>query len=198
VLEIALRNSHDGTSAWEIMGGLWRVTCLNALVSGGQLLTHHQVPPKGDQLHNVVEGTFKVLNESRRLEAAPQEWQGVQLNVGEAQAFAHAARALRFDDGMGEMEGERKLSAVGQAIEPVQLLAPRRQEDRGADLWKVFNRVQENVIKGGIETVVTRVDQAGEQQARRATTRAVNNIDDDVRLNRALWVLAEQMAKLKA
>jgi hypothetical protein len=29
------------------------------------------------------------------------------------------------------------------------------------------------------------------------TTRAVTGIDSDIRLNRALWLLAEQMKKLK-
>ncbi len=33
---------------------------------------------------------------------------------------------------------------------------------------------------------------------KRVTTRAVNGIDQDIKLNRALWVLAEEMRKLKA
>jgi len=33
---------------------------------------------------------------------------------------------------------------------------------------------------------------------RRVTTREVRGIDQDVKLNRALWVLGERMAQLKA
>jgi len=45
-------------------------------------------------------------------------------------------------------------------------------------------------------------DQAGiardaNNRPRRVTTRAVNGIDQDVKLNKALWVLAERMAELK-
>ena len=38
----------------------------------------------------------------------------------------------------------------------------------------------------------------GRKTARRVTTREVKGIDQDVKLNRALWMLAERMAELKA
>lgn len=201
VLEIALRNSHDGTSAWEIMGAMWRVSCLNALVSGGELLIHEKVPHKGDQLLNVVEGSYRVLNESRRLEHVPEEWGQLRLNGDEARVFAQAAHQLRFDDGMDEDTGLARVTATGQALEPVRLLTPNRDTDRGNDLWRVFNRVQENALKGGqdvnVRTAFTDDDGNTQYRMRAAKTRAVNSIDDDVKLNRALWVLAEQMAALK-
>jgi len=46
------------------------------------------------------------------------------------------------------------------------------------------------MLKGGL--------QGRSQNGRRATTRAVTGIDQNVKLNRALWVLAEAMRKLKA
>jgi len=50
-------------------------------------------------------------------------------------------------------------------------------------------QVQENVIRGG---------QPGRSaQGRRLQTRPVGSIDRGVSLNRALWMLAEEMRKLK-
>jgi hypothetical protein len=50
--------------------------------------------------------------------------------------------------------------------------------------------VQENALRGG---------QAGRSAlGRRLHTRPVASIDRSVSLNRALWVLAEEMRKLKA
>ncbi|HAF2376717.1 TPA: DUF945 domain-containing protein, partial [Salmonella enterica] len=66
-----------------------------------------------------------------------------------------------------------------------QILTPRRYEDRKDDLWSVFNRIQENLSKGGLPGRTAK--------GKRTHTRAVNGIDGDVRLNRALWVMAEQM-----
>jgi hypothetical protein len=70
----------------------------------------------------------------------------------------------------------------------------RRYDDRASDLWTTFNAVQENVIRGGI----TAMGRNATGQRRRVTTREVNGIDQNRSLNRALWMLAERMAELKA
>jgi hypothetical protein len=64
-------------------------------------------------------------------------------------------------------------------------LTARRYDDQKNDLWTTYNRVQENVIKGGI------------RQVNRRKSRGVNGIDENLRLNKALWTLAEQMKQLK-
>ena len=71
------------------------------------------------------------------------------------------------------------------------MLTIRRREDTGNDLWSVFNRVQENTVRGGLRF-------RNEETGRRNRTREVKGIDQNIRLNRALWELAEKMASLKA
>ncbi|MFZ8887334.1 MAG: DUF932 domain-containing protein, partial [Steroidobacteraceae bacterium] len=57
-------------------------------------------------------------------------------------------------------------------------------------LWNTYNVIQENLLKGGQRGRAT--------TGRRMTTRPVTGIQQDVKLNRALWSLAEKMADLKA
>ena len=73
------------------------------------------------------------------------------------------------------------------------MLTVRRAGDAGADLWTTFNRVQENTIRGGLSAW----GRDAHNRRRRVTTREVNGIDQDVKLNRALWLLGERMAALK-
>jgi hypothetical protein len=54
----------------------------------------------------------------------------------------------------------------------------------------VFNRTQENLTKGGLH--------GRSANGRRQQTRPVQGIDSDVRLNRALWLLADGLRQLKA
>lgn len=68
------------------------------------------------------------------------------------------------------------------------------RDDLGNDLWHTLNRVQENVIAGGLHAIQR--DSEG-RRVHRVSTRRINGIDQDVRLNRALWALAEKMAELK-
>src|SRR3546814_6818217 len=67
---------------------------------------------------------------------------------------------------------------------------PRRHDDSRRDLWSVFNRTQENLIKGGLS--------ARAANGRRQTTLPVQGIDNGIRLNRALWLLADGLRQLKA
>jgi hypothetical protein len=78
-------------------------------------------------------------------------------------------------------------------IRPDQLLQERRYDDRGDDLWTVYNVAQENILKGGIRGRKRGAD----NRIRRITTRPVKSIDRDVKLNKALWTLTEKMAELK-
>lgn len=183
--EIVLINSHDGTSAYKLMAGVFRVVCGNGMIVAESLQASISVQHKGNILEQVIEGSQQLAKQSQQTLTKVQQWSRLELAPAEQQILAESAHILRFGDSEG---------AVDTPITPNQLLAPRRRDDMGNDLWKTMNRVQENVIRGGLRGVT--VDANGHR--RRLSTRAVTGIDQDVKLNRALWQLADKMAALKA
>jgi hypothetical protein len=187
VCEIILRNANDGTAAYELMAGLFRIRCLNSLVARIATIDSIKVRHSGDALEKVVDGTYRVLGQAEAVLAAPRDWSRIALNDDAKAALAASAHALRFGDADGR---------VATPIRPEQLLTPRRADDRADDLWTVMNVIQENVIRGGLSArAPATTDQHGRwRRGRLATTRAVNNIDQDVKLNKALWGLGERMA----
>lgn len=190
VCEILLKNANDGSSAYDLMAGLFRIRCMNSLVTQTGTVDSVKVRHSGDVMGKVIEGTYRVLGEAQKALEAPVEWSRVQLATEERMAFANAVHSLRF----GEADEGEQLAGPAAAIKPVQLIAPRRADDRAPDLWTTFNVAQENVIRGGLRGITRDAN----NRARRVTTRPVNGIDQDVKLNRALWVLTQEMAKLKA
>jgi hypothetical protein len=185
--EIILKNANDGTAAYELMSGLFRIRCLNSLVVQTRTIDTLKVRHSGDVAAKVIEGTWHVLDETRKALAAPRDWAQIPVTADQREAFAEAAHVLRFGDADGN---------VDTPIQPRQLLLPRRREDAGADVWTTYNVVQENCIRGGLSA--TRIDPSVRRGRRRVTSRAVNGIDQDVRLNKALFVLAERLAQLAA
>ena len=183
--EVVVVNSHDGTSAYKVMAGLMRLVCLNGMVVSDRELASVTVAHKGDVTSKVIEGSFEVLSESRRAVEAADTWAGITLRRDEQMAMAEAARVIRFGDSEGTAE---------TPIQAGQLLHVRRHQDEGADFWRTSNRIQENVIRGGL----TAVGRDANNRPRRTTTREVKGIDADVKINRALWLLTERMAELKA
>lgn len=58
VPEIILLNSHDGTSSYQMLPGLFRAVCQNGLVCG-ESFGEVRVPHKGDVVSQVIEGRMK-------------------------------------------------------------------------------------------------------------------------------------------
>jgi hypothetical protein len=182
--EVVLINSHDGTSAYHVTAGVFRLACLNGMIVADGPERSVKVPHKGDVVRQVIEGSYEVLGASRQAIEAADTWAGVTLNRDEQTILAEAARVIRFGDEAGN---------VATPIQADQFLTVRRASDAGADLWSTFNRVQEASIRGGLQAW----GRDSNNQRRRVTSREVTGIDQDVKLNRALWMLSERMAALK-
>ena len=176
--EIILLNSHDGTSSYQMLAGMFRFVCSNGLVCG-DTVADVRVPHKGDVAGQVIEGAYQVLHGFDRALESRESMQAITLDEGEAEVFARAALSLKYDD-------PDKPAPITES----QILMPRRFDDRRPDLWSVFNRTQENLTKGGLS--------GRSANGRRQQTRPVQGIDSDIRLNRALWLLADGLRQLKA
>lgn len=175
--EIILLNSHDGSSSYQIMSGVFRLICSNGLVCGNAT-NDIRIPHKGDVIGRVVEGAYEILDNFKAIDDSKDNMKSLILNPSEQRIFAGAALELKYDE-------------TEKPINEEQLLRPRRYDDNKSDLWTTFNRVQENIIKGGLLSRTA--------NSRRYThTRAVTGIDQSIKLNRALWTLAESMKQLKA
>ena len=181
VPQLALVNSHDGTSRYKLLAGLFRLVCSNGLTVSDGTFGEVSVPHTGDIVGRVIEGSYQVIEGAEKAGEVAAAWRSIKLNVDEQTQFARAASLLRWDG----IEAQAP-------VMPQTLLAPRRHEDRATDLWTTYNVVQENMVKGG-QRGNTR-DAGG----RRRSVRAVKGIDGNVALNRALWALTEGMAALKA
>ncbi len=176
--EIVLLNSHDGTSSYQMLAGMFRFVCSNGLVCG-DTVADVRVPHKGDVAGSVIEGAYEVLRGFDRVQESRDSMRAITLNDGESEVFARAALALKYDD-------PDKPAPITES----QILMPRRFDDRRPDLWSVFNRTQENLTQGGLR--------GRSANGRRQQTRPVQGIDQNIRLNRALWLLADGMRQLKA
>lgn len=186
--EIGLTNSHNRMSAYSMFAGFFRLACLNGMVVASGELAQIRIRHSGNVIDDVQQGATAISQSMPALVEDIKEMQSVNLSNDEQVGFAKAAVALRYDD-------EHPI-----AKDPVMLLQPKRYGDAKSDLWNTFNVVQENLTKGGVRYVHPSYrDEEGKYHiSTRQRTREINSIHEDTKLNKALWVLAEEMKKLKA
>jgi hypothetical protein len=147
----------------------------------GDIVEDVRVRHTGRARDDVIEGAYRVLEQFEVAEHSRDAMKGDSLSAGEETAYATAALALRY--------GLEEVGAGRAPISAEQVLRARRFDDADHSLWSVFQRVQENLVRGGLS--------GRDRNGRRLRTRAVASIDRSVSLNRGLWVLAEEMRRLK-
>ena len=176
--EVILLNSHDGTSSYQMLAGMFRFVCMNGLVCG-DTVADIRVPHKGKIVDEVIDGAFEIVEGFDKVRQRRDAMRAVTLSNAEADILARAAIALKYEPD----------STQPTPITEAQVLQPRRTADTGCDLWSRFNCLQENLTRGGLPTRAA--------NGRRLHTRAVQGIDTSVKVNRALWMLADEMQRLK-
>lgn len=178
VPELVLLNSHDRTSAYQLDLGLFRLVCSNGMVTPTSDLGNIRVRHDRDVVGEIIEGSCELAGGIPDIADHVDRFQAIELPDEAQRLYASSVLEMRYGEDWEEKS----------PIPPDHLLVPRRPEDAGNSLWNTFNRVQENLMKGGVRGRAA--------SGRRTRTRAINSVNEDVRLNRAMWKLTEHLAEL--
>lgn len=180
-IELCLMNSHNKNCSFKLLAGVFRFVCSNGMIVGDQYanFTHRHV---GFKPEDFLASAKSVADSAEMIAHKVDDLKVIDLEPNEQGVFAAAAHNLLYSDDL-----------ENAPIKPNDLLHTRRYEDDKTDLWTTFQKVQENVIKGGLSGSKI----GGNGRRRNVTTRPVKSIDKDRKLNQALWVLTEKMAELK-
>lgn len=173
VPEIVLKNSHQGGSSFQLMWGIYRLVCSNGMTVG-QDWGSQRIRHMGFAAEKVESAVRTMLETLPEVVGSVEGFRNTPLLDSQRVAFSKAAIELIKDE------------SGKYSIAPSELLIPRRYEDRSdTSLWGTLNVVQENIIKGGIRRYT--------EDGRRYRTREVKSPDRDLKLNQALWTLAEAL-----
>jgi uncharacterized protein DUF932 len=170
VPEIVFLNSHDGTSGYQLRVGIFRVVCTNGLIVSLGAFPGYCVSHRGNIVEEVIAAALDLSERFGSLAEQVQRMEHRRLHADEQQGFAQQALSLRYPD----------ITLSG--MQPSALLSCRRTEDVGDDLWSILNRVQENLLRGGMSR--------RSANGRLTRMRGITAIRQEVRINSGLWDLA--------
>lgn len=169
--ELHYSNAHDTTCALRLNLAAERVKCKNGLIMTFQDMISIRMRHSGFSQAELRKALREVLAQFKVAFQRIAEYTRIQLSPTEQIELARAAMHIRW--------GEE----TNVKIAPEALLECRRDADNKNDLWTVFNRVQENIIRGG-----------GEYKNDEGKTRHVRKIRGavaDERINKELWLVLE-------
>ena len=169
--QILLTNSHDAKNAFTFTAGLFRMVCENGLVISTKEFGSVRVRHMGYDFTKVQETIKEIVEQLPLTVESMNKMKTTELNQEKAVEFAKKALNTRFtDDELNRIK-----------IDVTELLKPVREEDKGSDLWSIFNVVQEKIIDGDFEYRAAGKDRKA---------REIKNFRQDIKVNEKLFDLA--------
>lgn len=176
VPQLVIHNSHDRTKGFRFVAGLIRFICLNGMIVADGKIADVSIRHTGHgRQQQVTDAAFEVVDRFGQIVEKAAAWSQIAMDVPKQLEFAKQAIDIR---------------GTALDISPEKVLVARRFEDKGFDLWHTFNRVQENLTRGGARG---RTATGG-----RSSLRGITAISADISLNRKLWAAAEEFATAAA
>jgi hypothetical protein len=169
--QILLTNSHDGKNAFTFTAGLFRLICENGLVIASEKFSELKIRHMGYSFDELQTNIQNIITQLPLTVESMNKMKQIELNEIQILEFANRALQFRFPE---VKESEEDI--LNELVEPV------RKQDSNNDVWSVFNRVQERLIKGNFMYVNTK------GKVRKA--RKIKNFTQDIILNKQLFDLA--------
>ena len=176
---IIMTNSHDGMQAFKFSVGIFRLVCSNGLVVADEQFSDFKIKHKGytfNELRGVVNQAVEDL--PNKVEVLNQMKNRV-LSQEEKNKLALDAMLIRANITPGS-EKAKKFNYDDETI--IDILDPKRKEDEGDDLWRVFNVIQEKITQGDFHAALT--------GAKVRKVRKIQSFEKDLKVNKQLFKLA--------
>ena len=169
--QILLTNSHDGKNAFTFTAGLFRMVCENGLVISTNEFEKVSIRHMGYDFEELQKQVTEMVEQLPLTVESMNKMIDTQMNQKMIMDFAKDMLAVRFP--------EDELKRI--TIDMDEFITPVRPEDKGDDLWSVFNTIQEKIIEGDFDyTVGTKHRKA----------RQIKNFKQDMDLNSKMFDVA--------
>lgn len=167
ILRIELFNSHNKTKRFMMAIGFFKWACSNGLIAAfgpaESIRTKHRF--SDSRLENIMGQIQESSQHFPQILNVIDSFKQRRLSEVEQTEYAKFAIMSRYLYRKALPGSFKDMTNMAQ-----KMLSVRRQEDNGDTAWQVYNRVQENIVRG-IEGI----------------TRPVKGYDDSIRVNRLLW-----------
>lgn len=164
--ELILYNSHDGTSSLKLFAGFYRFICSNGIVAGQGF--EARLRHTGSTVSGFEDLISRTAGRLPDLMSRMDNMRTKNLSTGDALEFIKTAAGFRWKE---ELITDNTVSDIYN---------PRRASDSRNDLWTVFNRAQESLVRGGVRV--------GPKDRK---ARALGSINSVLEVNTQLWALTE-------
>ena len=172
---IILTNSHDGFNSFKFILGLVRLICSNGLVLCSDEFANLSIRHINYTFETLRTVVADIVEKVPYVVSTMNDMKNTIISNDNKKELATAVVKIRK-----ELDDNQQIELDEATI--MDILMPVREEDKGDDLWTVFNVCQEKMIKGGFQAT-GKNDKVRKQ-------RKITSIKKDIEYNQRLWEVA--------
>jgi hypothetical protein len=182
-MNMILFNSNDRSTSLKIFLGAIRMACSNQCVWGDQIAEpisiRHTNKEWKHSIHTLMDSFVETQRETEEM---IKRMMGTYLSYGDMGRLA-------------ERVSEEILTPeiTGTVFDVTQLNVAHRKEDMGKDAWHTFNRIQYNLLNGGVDRSIMKKDEEGILFDHVSKTYKVTDTSKQIEFNRKLHELTLEM-----
>ena len=172
--QILLTNSHDGKNAFTFTAGLFRLVCSNGLVIADEKFNDVKMRHMGYTFEDLQVQIKEMVEQLPLTVDSMNKMKAIELDIKQMKTLAQKSLTTRFT------KDQLKVAKINLD----EIINPVRDEDKGNDLWSVFNVIQEKIITGDFSYL---------SGARSRKAREVKNFKQDMDINKKLFAMANEL-----
>lgn len=175
-MNIIIFNSNDRSTSLKIFMGSLRMACSNQMVWGEQIaepisIRHTQKDWK-ESIKDLMDEYEIIKLETEQM---IEDMMNKELSLVDTANLCYEVALELIEPDIS-----------GQILDPMQFNSLHRVEDRGRDLWHTFNRIQYNMMNGGIKRVIEKEDENEVLLPTISNTHKITDASKQIDFNRRL------------
>ena len=178
-MNMILFNSNDRSTSLKIFMGSLRAACSNQCVWGDQIaepvsIRHTKVDWK-ESIYTLMDAYEET---QRKTQEMIKEMMGTYVSYGDIGRLTEKVTKQIIDKNI-----------TGHILDPMQLNNAHRKADIGKDMWHTYQRIQYNLLQGGVDRVIDKEDEKGMLFESMSKTHKVTDTTKQIKFNRELHSL---------
>ena len=176
-MRIALENSSDGSGSLKLNLAVFRAICLNGLILSDDFMEPVKIrhTKNADWKHSINSLMNAYDETQRRTQAMIERMMNTYMSYGDIGRLTERVTHELLDP-----------SITGSVLDAMQLNSAHRKEDTGKNAWKVYNRIQYNIMQGGIDRIIPKDNEEGILFDTVSKTHIVSDHSKQIKFNKKL------------
>jgi len=175
-MNMVLFNSNDRSTALKIYMGSLRAVCSNQIVWGDLVSEPVSIRHTNKNWKNSI---YQLMDEYKKQQEDTQRI--INKMMKKYVSYGDIGR-------LNERVAEELINPIitGSVLDPLQLNSAHRKEDLGKDLWHTFQRLQYNLVNGGIDRIIETENENEKLIHKISKTHKITDTKKQIEVNRKL------------